>query len=90
MNILDPILKQNDVEVKEIIVGVLTGNARDLMTVRNRSVESAYFLPTLKVWLNERGLLSVYRRRQYRQGRGRIHEFASALYDSRLYPEWRR
>ena len=54
MNILDPILKQNDVEVKEIIVGVLTGNARDLMTVRNRSVESAYFLPTLKVWLNER------------------------------------
>ena len=54
MNILDPILKENDVAVKEIIVGVLTGNARDLMTVRNRSVESAYFLPTLKVWLNER------------------------------------
>lgn len=54
MNILDPILKEQDVEVKEIIVGVLTGNARDLMTVRNRSVESAYFLPTLKIWLNER------------------------------------
>ena len=54
MNILDPILKENDVAVEEIIVGVLTGNARDLMTVRNRSVESAYFLPTLKIWLNER------------------------------------
>ncbi len=54
MNILDPILKENGVEVKEIIVGVLSGNARDLMAVKNRAVEGAYFLPTLKVWLNER------------------------------------
>ncbi len=54
MNILDPILRKNQVDVKEIIVGVLTGNARDLMAVKNRQVESAYFLPTLKLWLNER------------------------------------
>ncbi|MCI9474978.1 MAG: phosphohydrolase [Emergencia sp.] len=54
MNILDPILKQNQVEVKEIIVGVMTGNGRDLMAVRNRKAESAYFLPSLQVWINER------------------------------------
>lgn len=54
MNILDPILKENGVDVKEIIVGVLTGNARDMMAVRNRAVESAYFLPNLQVWINER------------------------------------
>lgn len=54
MNIIDPILRENQVDVKEIIVGVLTGNARDLMAVKNRRVESAYFLPTLKLWLNER------------------------------------
>lgn len=54
MNNLDPILKKNKVEVKEIIVGVLTGNARDLMEVRGRSVEGAYLLPNLKLWLNER------------------------------------
>ncbi|MGN0658887.1 MAG: nicotinate-nicotinamide nucleotide adenylyltransferase [Emergencia sp.] len=54
MNIIDPILRANDVEVKKIIVGVLTGNARDLMAVKGRSVEGAYFLPTLKFWLNER------------------------------------
>ncbi|MCI8513070.1 MAG: phosphohydrolase [Lachnospiraceae bacterium] len=53
MNILDPILKANQVDVKEIIVGVLTGNGRDLMTVKGRRVEGAYFLPTLKLWLNE-------------------------------------
>ena len=54
MNILDPILKQNQVEVKELIVGVMTGNGRDLMAVRNRKAESAYFLPTLQIWINER------------------------------------
>ena len=54
MSIIDPIFRKNKVDVKEIVVGVMTGNARDMMTMRNRKVESAYFLPTLKVWLNER------------------------------------
>ncbi|MDD7020022.1 hypothetical protein [Hornefia butyriciproducens] len=54
MNIIDPILKKNEVDVRKIVVGVMTGNARDAMEVRGREVESAYFLPTLKIWLNER------------------------------------
>lgn len=54
MSIIDPILKKHKVDVKEIVVGVMTGNARDSMTVRNRKAECAYFLPTLKLWLNER------------------------------------
>ena len=54
MHILDPILSKNDVEVKEIIVGVLTGNARDMAAVKNRTAEGAYFLPNMGIWLNER------------------------------------
>jgi len=54
MKSIDPILKENGVEVKELIVGVLTGNGRDLMAVNHRAVESAYFLPNLEVWLNEK------------------------------------
>lgn len=54
MSIIDPILKKHNVNVKEIVVGVMTGNARDAMTVSNRKAECAYFLPTLKMWLNER------------------------------------
>jgi len=54
MSIIDPIFRKNKVEVKEVVVGVMTGNARDMMTVTDRKVESAYFLPTLKLWLNER------------------------------------
>jgi len=40
--------------VHKIIVGLLTGNARDTMSVRGREVESAYFIPTISMWLNER------------------------------------
>jgi hypothetical protein len=54
MSIIDPILKKHNVNVKEIVVGVMTGNARDAMTVSHRKAECAYFLPTLKMWLNER------------------------------------
>ena len=54
MNIVDPILKENQVEVKQLVVGVMSGNGRDLMAVKNREVESAYFLPNLEFWLNER------------------------------------
>ena len=54
MRILDPILDAHEIEVKEIIVGVLTGNARDTAAVRNRRVDGAYFLPNMGIWLNER------------------------------------
>lgn len=54
MNILGPILKDAEVDLSEVLVGVMTGNAMDKMEASNIRVESAYFLPTLEVWLNER------------------------------------
>jgi hypothetical protein len=53
MKELDPILKENQVEVVETVVGVQTGRGRDLMTVKERTVDSAYFLPNLKCWIDE-------------------------------------
>lgn len=53
MNAIDPILKANDVEVVETVVGVQTGRGRDLMTIKERTVDSAYFLPNLKCWIDE-------------------------------------
>ena len=53
MNEIDPILKSNDVEVVETVVGVQTGRGRDLMTIKERTVDSAYFLPNLKCWIDE-------------------------------------
>ena len=31
MNILDPLMRENEIDMKEMIVGVMTGNARDFM-----------------------------------------------------------
>lgn len=54
MNILAPILARYDVDIKEIVVGVLTGDAKDMMSLRNLTAEGAYYLPNIGVWLNER------------------------------------
>ena len=50
---IDPILKSEDVEVKKIIVGILSGRGKELMDIQDREVDFAYFIPKLKVWFNE-------------------------------------
>lgn len=54
MKRIDPILRNHDVNVRKVIVGLLTGDARDEMTVSRRAVEGAYFIPGITLWLNER------------------------------------
>lgn len=54
MNILEPVLKEAEVDIREVLVGVMTGNAMDRMEANHTRVECAYFLPTLEVWMNER------------------------------------
>jgi nicotinic acid mononucleotide adenylyltransferase len=53
---LDPIFKGENVIVKKIIVGVLSGRGKDLIDMQNRNVESVYFIPRLKLWFNENSL----------------------------------
>ena len=53
MKELDGILKSNQVNVIKTVVGVQTGRGRDLMMTKGREVESAYFLPNLKFWIDE-------------------------------------
>ena len=54
MTHIDPILRKHDVKVHKIIVGLLTGNAKDEMAMRRRDVEGAYFIPSISLWINER------------------------------------
>ena len=54
MKRIDPILRDNNVNVRKVIVGLLTGNARDEMTISRRAVDGAYFIPVITMWLNER------------------------------------
>lgn len=50
---LDPIFKQEEVEIDRIIVGVLSGRGRDLMEIQGRKAESVYFIPSLRAWFTE-------------------------------------
>jgi nicotinic acid mononucleotide adenylyltransferase len=54
MRMLTPYLKKNDVEVKAVLAGVMSGFAMDLMAQQGYHCECAYFLPSLEMWLNER------------------------------------
>ena len=54
MRILIPYLEKNNVDVKEVLVGVMTGRALDFLAEKHITAECAYFLPTLEVWMNER------------------------------------
>lgn len=53
MRSLNPILNENDVKVQKLMVGLLSGRGKDLMTVQGRDVDSVYYTPNLKAWFVE-------------------------------------
>ncbi len=50
---IDPVLKRYNVEVKKIIVGIMSGRGKDLMDIQGRDADFAYFIPNLRIWFNE-------------------------------------
>ena len=53
MRTLDPLLKAENIDIRMVLVGILSGHGRDLMREWNRPVDGAYFVPTLKRWFVE-------------------------------------
>lgn len=50
---VDPILKRYNIDVKKIIVGIMSGRGKDLMDIQGRDADCAYFIPNLRLWFNE-------------------------------------
>lgn len=50
---IDPIMKRYNVDVKKIIVGIMSGRGKDLMDIQGRDADCAYFIPNLRIWFNE-------------------------------------
>ena len=50
---LNPILEKEQVPVRMVMVGVLSGYGRDLMKEWNRPVDCVYYIPTLRQWFVE-------------------------------------
>ncbi|MFD3157709.1 cytidyltransferase [Haloimpatiens sp. FM7330] len=53
---LDPLFKEQHMNVQRIIVGIMSGRGKDLMDIQNYDVNSVYFIPRLKLWFNESAL----------------------------------
>ncbi len=53
LKVLDPMLKKEDLKVKKIIVGILSGQGKELMEIQGRDTDCAYFIPRLREWYNE-------------------------------------
>ena len=53
LNVIEPILKEAQIDIKKIVVGILTGRGKEIGLKKNIDVDSAYFIPNLKIWFNE-------------------------------------
>ena len=50
---IEPLLREEGVEIKTVLVGVMSGRGKALIENEGIKVDSAYFIPRLKVWFNE-------------------------------------
>jgi len=50
---LEPYFKKYDVEIQKFIVGIMSGNGKEVAESMNIKVDSAYFIPKIKVWFYE-------------------------------------
>jgi len=57
LNALNPLLWKHKVNVKKIIVGILSNKGKELMDIQGHKVEGAYIVPKLKTWFNESMLI---------------------------------
>lgn len=50
---IQPLMRQENIEVKKVLVGIMSGRGKSLLEKDQIPVDSAYFIPRLKVWFNE-------------------------------------
>ena len=53
INALDPLFRKEGLEIDQVLVGLLSGRGRDLMSAKGRSVDSVYFIPNMRAWFVE-------------------------------------
>lgn len=53
MQEVDPIFREEQVEISKMIVGVLSGRGSDLAKQRKKNVDCAYFVPNMRAWFIE-------------------------------------
>lgn len=50
---IQPLMVEQNIQIKKVLVGIMSGRGKSLLENDNIAVDSAYFIPRLKVWFNE-------------------------------------
>ncbi len=50
---LDPLFKESEVKIKKIVVGIMSGKGKDLMSIQKRQADSVYYIPNMRSWFVE-------------------------------------
>ncbi|MBR6119476.1 MAG: hypothetical protein IKQ04_04065 [Oscillospiraceae bacterium] len=50
---LEKLFREEGVEIRSVMTGILSGRGRDLMAQAGREVRAAYYIPNLLYWFNE-------------------------------------
>ena len=50
---LEPMLKKEKIEIKKVILGVISGYGRDTMALKGIDTDSVYFIPNIRKWFVE-------------------------------------
>jgi len=53
LKVLDPLFRQEGIDIRQVLVGLLSGRGRDLMAAAGRDVDCVYFIPNLRAWFVE-------------------------------------
>ena len=53
LKVLDPLFRQEDVTIDQVIVGLLSGRGKDLMAAKNMDVDCVYYVPNMQAWFVE-------------------------------------
>ncbi|HAE43573.1 MAG TPA: cytidyltransferase [Clostridiales bacterium] len=50
---IEPLFRKENIIIQKTIVGILSGRGKEIMDVKGRDVDGAYFIPNLRLWFNE-------------------------------------
>ena len=53
---LEPLLRREKIELKKVLLGILTGYGRDVLATMNLDGEGVYFVPNMRYWFAESAL----------------------------------
>jgi len=55
LKIVEPLLRNQGIKISKLLVGILSGSGKEIAAIRDLDVDSAYFVPNLRLWFNESG-----------------------------------